>query len=99
VALSREESFGVALVEAMACGKPAVVSNASGFQEVAVSGITALVVPKNEPGKAADAILHLLNNLELRKQMGDAARQRVLENYDWEKNLDTVESLYDKMMP
>jgi len=99
VALSREESFGVALVEAMACGKPAVVSDAVGFQEVAVNDVTALVVPKNEPGKAADAILHLLNNPELRKQMGDAARQRVLENYDWEKNLDAVESLYDKMIP
>jgi glycosyltransferase involved in cell wall biosynthesis len=98
VALSREESFGVALVEAMSCGIPAVVSDASGFREVAVDGVTAYVVPKNEPGKAADALLHLLNNPELRKQMGGAARQRVLENYDWEKNLDAVETLYDKMI-
>jgi glycosyltransferase involved in cell wall biosynthesis len=98
VALSREESFGVALVEAMACGKPAVVSDASGFREVAVDGTTAIIVPRDEHDKAAEAILHLLNNPELRKQMGDAARQRVLENYNWEKNLDAVETLYDKMI-
>ena len=93
-----DESFGVSLVEAMACGKPAVVSTVPGFKEVAVEGETALFVPPGDERKAADALLRLLNDESLARKMGEAARQRVLNLYDWQKNLDHIEELYAEVL-
>src|SRR5699024_5899675 len=58
VALSRldSESFGVAIIEAGAARRPVVVSDAGGLPEVTLDGITGLVVPRENPQAAADAI-------------------------------------------
>ncbi len=92
------ESFGVSLVEAMACGKPAVVSAVGGLKEVAVDKHTALFVPKNDERATANTILRLLNDEALSRKLGDAGRQRVLELYDWNKNLDHIEQLYAEVL-
>lgn len=92
------ESFGVSLVEAMACGKPAVVTAVGGLKEVAVGGETALLVPPNDERKAADALLRLLNDAAMAEKLGGNARQRVLEHYDWKKNLDAIEELYAEVL-
>lgn len=95
-ALSRDdsESFGVAAVEAAACGLPVIVSNADGLAEVTLDKKTGFVVPKNDPRAAADALLQLIRDPNLRKTMGDAGRIHVLDNYTWEKSLDTMISAY-----
>lgn len=94
VSLSREESFGVVAVEAMSCQCPVVTSDAEGFQEVVSDGETGFIVPKDNPEAAADAIQHLIDHPELRQTMGAAGRRRVAELYDWEKNVDTMMSIY-----
>ena len=81
VALSRSESFGVAIIEAGAAYRPVVVSDADGFLEVTLAGKTGLVVPRENPQAAADAIEKLILNPELRVQMGERGRQHVTENY------------------
>lgn len=96
--LSDQESFGVSLVEAMACGKPAVVTAVGGLKEVAIDGETALLVPPRDERKAADALLRLLNDVPLSEKLGANARQRVLEHYDWNKNLDHIEQLYAEVL-
>lgn len=94
VALSRAESFGVAILEACACGKPVVVSDAEGPAEVTVSGKTGLVVPKDDPKSAADAMVKLILNPSLRVAMGDAGRQHVLESYSWSDSVKTMVNAY-----
>jgi glycosyltransferase involved in cell wall biosynthesis len=96
VSLSRSdsESFGVSAVEAMACERPVVVSDVDGFREVVKNGITGFIVPRNNPGAAADAIEKLILNNLLSKQMGAAGRQRVKELYNWEDNLSTMIRIY-----
>jgi len=98
LSLLDSESFGVSLVEAMACGKPAVVSAVGGLKEVAVDKHTALFVPRSDERAAANAILKLLNDDSLCKKLGDAGRQRVTELYDWNKNLDHIEQLYAEVL-
>lgn len=84
IALSRRESFGVAIIEAGAAGRPVVVSDAGGLPEVTLDGITGLVVPKENPQAAADAIEKLVLNPQLRLLMGQAGREHVSTTYSWD---------------
>lgn len=98
VALSRldSESFGVAIIEANAAARPVVVSNVGGLPEVVVDGETGLVVPRENPKAAADAITKLVLDKQLRIRIGDEGKQHVSSNYDWAKCIDIMIDLYKK---
>lgn len=85
VALSRIESFGVAIIEAGAARRPVVVSDAGGLPEVTLDGVTGLVVPRENPQAAAEALEKLVLNPAQRVQMGEAGRKHVSENYSWDE--------------
>lgn len=95
-ALSRDdsESFGVAAVEAAACGKPVVVSDVEGLAEVTRDGVTGIVVPRENPTAAAQAILRLAADPALRAGMGRAGREHVLQHYTWEHSLECMIDAY-----
>ena len=95
-ALSRSdsESFGVAVVEAMSCGVPVVVSDADGFKEVVPDGIAGFVVGRNDAASAAARISYLLNNPEKAAEMGKAGRRHVLDCYTWTKSVDIMMDVY-----
>ena len=100
VALSRldSESFGVAIIEAGAAGRPVVVSDAGGLPEVVLDGQTGLVVPKEDPKAAAAAISKLVLDRELRIQMGESGKQHVIDTYDWSACINTMTNLYEKII-
>jgi glycosyltransferase involved in cell wall biosynthesis len=98
VALSRSESFGVAVLEASACGLPVVVSDAGGLPEVVQDGITGFVVEREDPAAAADTLQKLLTNADLRQRMGRAGRQHVIKNYEWSASVDHMEEVYAKVL-
>lgn len=85
VALSRldSESFGVAIIEAGAAGRPVVVSDAGGLPEVTLQDKTGLIVSRENPQAAADAIRKLVLNPQLRHQLGVAGRAHVEKTYNW----------------
>jgi glycosyltransferase involved in cell wall biosynthesis len=83
VALSRQESFGVAIIEAGAAGRPVVVSDAGGLPEVTLQDKTGLVVPRENPQAAADAMQQLVLDPQLRHRFGVAGKQHVAETYSW----------------
>lgn len=96
VALSRIESFGVAVIEAGAAGLPVVVSNVGGLPEVTLEGETGFIVPKEDPDGAANAIEKLVLNAELRHRMGVAAKKHVYQNYSWDACINTMTDTYNK---
>lgn len=98
VSVSNSESFGVAIIEASACGKPVVVSNVGGLPEVVEDGITGIVVPPRNSEKTAEAIEKLILDEKLRKKMGEAGRNRVAKFYDWNKNVEQMISLYKNIL-
>lgn len=100
VALSRldSESFGVAIIEAGAAGRPVVVSDAGGLPEVTVHGVTGLVVPRENPQAAADAIEILLRDASLRQKMGFAAQKHVAEHYCWDECVQKMLEVYRKVI-
>lgn len=98
VVLSNSESFGVAVLEASACGKPVVVSNVGGLPEVVDEGITGFIVPPANIQAAADAIEKLIKNDTLRKEMGNNARKFVEERYNWKDNAKTMIDIYNNIL-
>lgn len=96
VALSRldSESFGVAIIEAGAAGRPVVVSNVGGLPEVVIKDKTGFIVPKDDPQAAAKAISTLILDQQLRVDMGEAGKRHVTQTYDWNICIATMVSLY-----
>jgi glycosyltransferase involved in cell wall biosynthesis len=92
------ESFGVSLVEAMACEKPVVASDVAGFREVLDNGKCGIIVPRNTYDEAARAITAYINDPAMAHAMGQRARKRVLENYDWKKNLEQMINIYQSLL-
>ncbi|WP_431680398.1 glycosyltransferase family 4 protein [Kitasatospora sp. KL5] len=82
------ESFGMVLVEAMACGTPVVGSAVGGIPRVVVDGGTGLLVPPGDPGALADACRRVLDDGALADRLGAAGRRRAEERYDWRKLTD-----------
>lgn len=92
------ESFGVAVVEAMAMEVPVIVTDVDGFKEVVVNNETGLIIERNSITQIADALEQLVNDENKRKIYGRNGRKRVEELYCWKDNVSRMESIYYKMI-
>lgn len=93
-ALSREESFGVAVLEASSCGVPVVVNNIGGFKEVVKDRITGFIVNASNSSQVADQLSFLANNKEERQKLGEKGREYVEANYSWTKSAQIMQDIY-----
>jgi glycosyltransferase involved in cell wall biosynthesis len=91
---SHAESFGVVLIEAMAVGLPAVSTNCDGVLDIMVEGETGFMVPPKNADALARALRGLLEDSATRARMGFAARRRVVELFDQQKQIDGLEQIY-----
>jgi glycosyltransferase involved in cell wall biosynthesis len=82
--ISEAESFGMVLIEAMACKKPVIGSNIGGMPYVIDEGINGLLVPPRNTEALTNAIVKILKNPKLAKQMGENGYKKVKENFTWE---------------
>ena len=88
------ESFGVAVIEAGACGLPVVVSDAGGLPEVVAAGETGLVVPRDDVPALQAALKRLVLDAELRERLGRQGRAHVEREYEWGRCVDLMERCY-----
>lgn len=98
VAASRLESFGVAVLEASACGLPVIVTNVGGLPEVVEDGLTGVVTPSEDVDKLAEALMQLVQDRGTRVRMGQAGRAYVRKRYDWAGNVAQMEAVYHQVL-
>lgn len=79
---SWREGLPRSALEAAALGKPMVLTDIRGCREVARDGVEALLVPPRDPERLTLAIARLLDDPDLRSQLGAAARDRARERFD-----------------
>jgi glycosyltransferase involved in cell wall biosynthesis len=92
---SADESFGVAVIEAMACEKPVIVSDAPGLLEITNNDAKlAFVITKNDVFELSNRIIELILSPELRTSMGKAARKHVINNYDFKSSIQKMIAVY-----
>jgi phosphatidylinositol alpha-mannosyltransferase len=89
-------SFGITLLEAMACGTPLVVSNIIGFRELVFGGAEAVLVPPNDPRAWANEIIGLIGNPSQRAAMQVAGMQKALK-YAWPRVAAQVSAVYESV--
>jgi rhamnosyl/mannosyltransferase len=91
----RAEAFGIVQLEAMAAALPVISTElGTGTSVVNQHGVTGFVVPPSEPLRLATAMRVLLSNPELRRQLGQQARQRINDNFTHERMIDRTLAVY-----
>lgn len=95
---SKEESFGVNILEAMACKVPVVATNCLGPKEVMENGKYGILLKDREPETMAGAILQLLKDRDIRETYINIGRRRVEACYDWDKNVIALQQSLEKVV-
>jgi glycosyltransferase involved in cell wall biosynthesis len=94
---SVQEGLSIAVLEALALGKPAVVSRVGGLTEVVEDGKQGLSVPPADPRAMAEAICTVLGEPELRARMGAAALRRA-SHFGNQESVRRVEEVYEELL-
>ncbi len=90
------ESFGLAALEAAACGKPVVASRVGGLPSIVRDGETGYLVRWRCPGPFVERLELLLTNERLRREMGAAGRRHA-ENLSWSVTSEKLLGIYEML--
>lgn len=94
---SHSESFGIALVEAMAMGLPSVCSDTEGVPDIAVDMETSLFFRSKDKDDLTIKIKKLITSPELRVRFAESARKRAVEKFDMNKHINNLLSVYKSL--
>lgn len=98
VNISQYESFGVSVIEAMACEKPVVVTNVGGLKEIVNSDAVGLKVEVGNVEQTAAAIEKLITDKQIYNGIALNGRQHVVKKYNWNENLQQMISEYKQLI-
>lgn len=98
VNVSRNESFGVSVLEASACETPVIASRVGGLGEVVEHNNTGILVESENISEVVKAIEKLVSNEGLRKMMGENGRIMVQKKYDLSKNVNELIFVYNTLL-
>lgn len=88
------EAFGIVLLEAMACGKVCVATRVGGVSDIVTDRETGLLVPYGDPQALRSALISVLGDASLRRELGGAAKRAVGEKFDWDSVVSRIEAEY-----
>ena len=98
IAASHSDGTSISLLEAMACGRPVLVSDIPGNREWVTPGENGWLFPDGDDKVLANAILHAIQQRAELPDMGRRARQIAEERADWNKNFQQLLGIYKKMV-
>ena len=90
-----QEQFGMAVLEAMACGKPCIVSQCGGMPEMV--GQDALLIPPGDYPALANSIMELAGSPRRRQQLGERARTRAEQQFSAIQNAERLVDIYQSL--
>jgi glycosyltransferase involved in cell wall biosynthesis len=93
---SLDEELPLAILEAMAAGKPVVATTVGGVPECIVPGVSGALIPPRRPHLLAEEVTRLLGDSGLRQRIGAAARARVLECFSSQAVVAKVEAVLQR---
>jgi glycosyltransferase involved in cell wall biosynthesis len=97
--ISRNEAFGIVLIEAMACKKPVISTELStGTSFVNINGKTGYVVKARDYREIADTLMKLINDRKLRTELGTNALMRVNSEFTLQKMCSSISDLYSEVL-
>jgi len=97
-ASTQPEPFGLAIVEAMACGKPVIVSEAGGAAELFTHNFDAVGVPPGDAAALSSAIQHLAENPDLRQTLSQNARQTAINRFSHTRFSREIGEVYRELL-
>jgi glycosyltransferase involved in cell wall biosynthesis len=95
---STSEGFSLATVEAMAAGKPVVVTRSGGTQELVDDGRTGYLVPPSDPAALADKICETLRDPARAAALGQAGREKAFREFAIASMVRGYEQLYEELL-
>jgi len=93
---SREEGFGLTLLEAMNYCIPIVAARVGGIKEIIENGYNGILVKKEDPEELSNAIIEVLKDEELRVQMIKNGKESI-KRFSWEKMADEIDGFYKEL--
>lgn len=97
VNISNYESFGVSVIEAMACQNAVVATNTGGLKEIIENENYGTLIEVGNIEQTTQAIEKYLLDENLRKSVGNNARKKVIEKYNWQDNLQQMIAVYNQV--
>ncbi len=91
------EGISNSIMEYMASGKAVIATEGGGTKELVIEGETGFLVPQKSPGLLAEKIEHLLDDDELRRNMGARGRERISSEFSIEKMVRGHMELYERL--
>ena len=91
------EGLGRSITEALSCGVPVVCTDVEGVPEIVRDNITGILVPPKDSNKLADGIIRTLNDMETAKKMAEEGRRFVNDNFDVNRMVNDIDSLYNTL--
>ncbi|MCS7273701.1 MAG: glycosyltransferase [Fimbriimonadales bacterium] len=95
---SRYEGNPLSVMEAMAAGLPVVATAVGGVPELVEEGVSGFLTPNEDVEALTAALQRLVDNAELRRQMGEAALRRARERFDVRHTVRAYEALYEEIL-
>lgn len=95
---SWSEGLPLAVLEAMACGKPVIATPVGGVERAIQDGVSGCLIPPGEPATLAEAVMRMLRDPDLAARIGSAARKRAETEFSLDTFVRRIESLYEELL-
>lgn len=92
------EGFGIAYLEANACGKPVIGGRSGGVPDAVEEGVTGLLVSPENADEIAEGVVKILGNPELGRRLGEKGRERVIRELNWKNRAERLREVCDRVL-
>jgi glycosyltransferase involved in cell wall biosynthesis len=98
ILMSIEEGFSNVIVQAMACGLPAICTTNTGGEDIIRNGIDGFIIPIRNVDALKEKIVYLYRYPQVSKEMGKQARKRVESSFTWQHYGDRIIEIYRRIL-